>query len=248
MSRFGTSGWCARRGGRLTTGERAAMTLTLLGRRIQARFFRSRRDAASLSEVSFALPDSSLSRAALDHCVNQCDASIVNHSLRCYAWGVLLGASENRRFDREALAVASLLHDVELGRTERRAAFACTCFAGAGAKGAGIFLAEQKAPAPLVGIVCEAISLHLNPRVPPSMGVEAHLLNAGAALDVVGAGSGALHPSDRARVFDAYPFLSFKTDMVAAMDRERKAAPGTRAEFLMRLGFGAMIARAPHGG
>lgn len=248
MSRFGTSAWGTQRGGRLTASERAGMILALVGRRMRAYFARHDGEAARLSDITIALPDSALSRAALDHCLDQCEPSVVNHSLRCYAWGILLGAHENRRFDREALAVASLLHDVELGRTERRAAFACTCFACAGAEGARVFLTARTAPASLTDVVSDAIALHLNPYVPPSAGVEAHLLNASAALDVVGAGSSTLHPEDRTRVIDAHPRLGFKTQMIEAMGREHAAARETRAGLLMGLGFGAMIAAAPFDG
>jgi hypothetical protein len=221
------------------------MILALIGRRLSESLARRADQSMQLSEISIALPDSALSRAALNHCVEQCNASVVNHSLRCYAWGVLLGAREGRRFDHEALAVASLLHDVELGRTERRADFACTCFACAGAEGARVFLAAQAAAVPLTDVVSDAIALHLNPYVPPGAGVEAHLLNAGAALDVVGAASSNLAPQDRTRVLDAYPRLGFKAHMVEAMGRERAAAPDTRAGLLMRLGLRAMIASAP---
>lgn len=248
MSRFGSEAWGARRGGRLTADEQAGLFLGLLGRRVSARFARRRGVAAPLADIDISLPDSGLTRAALVHCVAECPPAIVNHSLRCFAWGTLLGERDNRRFDREALAVAALLHDVELGRTARRARFGCTCFACAGAEGARVFLTGRAASASMVDLVCDAIALHLNPHVPIEAGAEAHLLNAAAGLDVVGAGLSGLHPDDRGRVLARHPKSGFKTLMIEAMGREHARAPQTRAGLLVRLGFRTLIARAPFDG
>lgn len=248
MSRIGSDAWGRQRGGRLTANEQAGLFLGLLGRRVSARLSRRAGAAARLAEIDIALPDSALTRAALDHCVAECAPAIVNHSLRCFAWGTLLGARDNLGFDGEALAVASLLHDIELGRTERRERFACTCFACAGAEGARGFLAARTAPPPLIDRVCDAIALHLNPHVPPETGAEAHLLNAAAALDVVGAGLSGLHRDDRTRVLVRYPRSDLKTHMIEAMGREHATAPDTRAGLLVRLGFRTLIGRAPFDG
>lgn len=248
MSRFGSVAWSGRRGGRLTATEQAGVFLGLLGRRVGARLARHGGAAAHLGETDIALPDSVLTRAALEHCVAECPPEIVNHSLRCFAWGTLLGRRESQSFDHETLAVAALLHDVELGRTDRRAGFACTCFACAGAEGARRFLAGRMAPPLMIDRVCDAIALHLNPEVSPASGDEAHLLNAAAALDVAGAGLSGLHPEDRARVIARYPRLGFKSTMIEAMGREHAAAPDTRAGLLVGLGFRRLIARAPFDG
>lgn len=245
MSTFGTTRWGLRRGGRLTAIERARVIIALVSRRLAASFAGPGTTMARFDEASTALPDSSLTRDALAHAESECAPAIFNHSVRCYAWGALLAEARSLRFDRETLAVAALLHDIELGRTERRDALACACFACAGALAARRYL-QRQAVAPKQGdLICDAIALHLNPYVPPAAGAEAHLLNAGAALDVVGAGLSALHADDRARVLAAYPRIGFKRTMCAAMERECAAGPETRAGLLMRLGFASMIAAAP---
>jgi len=248
MTRFGAVAWSARRGGRLSAIERAGLVAALIGRRLRLRLARRDVSAPRLADVAIALPDSAVTRAALKHCVSECTPSIVNHSLRCYAWGALLAAQQAWAFDHEAFAVAALLHDIELGRTERRAHYSCTCFACAGAEGARAFLNTQQITAAQVELICDAIALHLNAHVPLDAGVEAHLLNASAALDVVGAALSTLHPDDRKRVLAAYPRLAFKHDIRAAMRREQSATPETRAALLMRLGFAALTKSAPFDG
>lgn len=244
MSRFGDPAWGRARGGRLTLPERAGVVVALLGKRLLARRGPQAPPPAR-PDLDLALPDSRLVRDALDHCAAECAPDIVAHSLRCYAWGVLLADRRELRFDREALATAALLHDIELGRTERRDGFACLCFACAGAEGARGFLQARAVEPERIVRICDAIARHLNPDVAPRPYVESHLLNAAAALDVVGAGLGALAPADRARVLTAWPRGDFRRTMQTAMRREQAAALTTRAGLLMQLGFGRLIARAP---
>lgn len=244
MSRFGDPAWARRRGGRLTAPERLGVLTALVGKQLRARL-RTEPAAPARPDLDLALPDSRLVREALDHCEAECAPDIVAHSLRCFAWGVLLADRRQVRFDREALATAALLHDIELGRTERRDRFACVCFACAGAEHARSFLEARAADPDRVTRVCDAIARHLNPHVPLKPYAESHLLNAAAALDVVGAGARALAPADRARVLEKWPRSGFRRTMQAAMRREQIAGPTTRAGVLMQLGFGRLIARAP---
>lgn len=246
MSRFGDPEWGRRRGGRLTPPEGLGVLTALIGKQLRARLG-SPAARPARPDLDLALPDSRLVQDALDHCAAECAPGIVAHSIRCYAWGVLLADLRDIRFDREALATAALLHDIELGRTERRDRFACLCFACAGAEGARIFLEARAASPDRVTRVCDAIARHLNPDVPLKPYAESHLLNAAAALDVVGAGARALDPADRARVLATWPLGDFRRTMQAAMRREQAAAPNTRAGLLMQLGFGGLIARAPFG-
>jgi hypothetical protein len=245
MNRFGGTAWGARRGGRLKALERAAMTFALVRRRVAARF--GRIDAPDLcsNQTNIALPDSRLTRDALALSESECVPAVFNHSLRCFALGCLLADRKSLRFDRESFAVAALLHDVELGRTDRRDGFACVCFACAGAERARRFLKSQEVDARRSDLICEAIAMHLNAEVHPRLGTEAYLLNAAAALDVVGAGLRSIHLTDREHVLTNNPREGFERAMLDAMKRERDSAPNTRAGLQMWFGFGKMIAEAP---
>jgi len=244
MSRFGDTAWARRRGGRLTAPERLGFLTALLGKQLRARLGGPPTGPAR-PDLDLALPDSRLVRDALEHCEAECAPDIVAHSLRCFAWGVLLADRRGVRFDREALATAALLHDVELGRTERRDRSVCVCFACAGAEHARAFLEARQVEPARVERVCDAIARHINPEVALQPFAESHLLNAAAALDVVGAAARALAPADRARVLAAWPRGDFRRTMQAAMRREQAAAPDTRAGLLMQLGFARLMARAP---
>ncbi|HEX2233053.1 MAG TPA: HD domain-containing protein [Thermoleophilaceae bacterium] len=189
-------------------------------------------------------PDSRLAREAEELCRELSTPALLNHCLRVYVWGSLLGARDRLRYDDELLFVASLLHD--LGLTDSFASRdGPPCFAVQGAIAAGDWGLKHGCERSRAEVVANAISLHINPRVPPSEGVEAHLLAAGAAFDVIGARYGHLAKPLVAAAVELHPRLGFKREME---DRSRRAAhrgPQTRVAFGYRLGFGRMIAGAP---
>lgn len=248
MSRRSDLAWARRSGGTLSRWAQARMTLDILAIQLRRRFSALPPKLAiplDQLETLCDLPDTPLVKAALEECSEACQPTIVAHSCRTFAWGNLLGHGIAQRPDREALAVAALLHDIELGRTSRRSTTGCTCFACAGAIRSELLCLEHGRTAEWARLVGNAIAMHLDPVVPLAAGVEAHLLQVGAACDVIGAGVGRLSPDVRQWVIQRHPRTGVKAELMACMGRERKAFPKTRAGFLMTLGFGKMIAAAP---
>jgi hypothetical protein len=119
------------------------------------------------------------------------------------------------------------------------------CFAVEGAFAAQKFLATHGLDERRQELVAEAISLHLNVKVPLAHGVEAHLLHEGAALDVIGARFDEIGATTRTEVLRAHPRLEMKNDLVAAMKGQSNMRPHSRVGFLCRHGFIAMIRSAP---
>jgi len=115
------------------------------------------------------------------------------HCHRTYEFAVLLG--RGLPFDREVLFVAAMLHDIALTSPFRRgrdpglvAGYAkadAPCFAVRSAEVAKLVGARDGWPDDLRLRSTEAISMHLNVRVTKARR-EAHLLQAGSALDVIG--------------------------------------------------------------
>lgn len=84
-----------------------------------------------------------------------------------------------------------MLHDV--GLTPHAASPAEHCFAVRGARYARSKL-QAHASEEQLHAVATAISLHLDLKVERSQGLEAHLLQAGAGVDVLGRGLGRIRP------------------------------------------------------
>jgi hypothetical protein len=228
--------WARRTGGRLSSTDRMALMLDVL--KLQTRRWWGCRTEVAMSEFVNVV-------AAQDECRDVCHPAVYAHCLRTFAWASFIGTGQGLAFDREALAVAALLHDIEVGRTAERAATGCACFACAGGLRAEAFSKAHGKNAAWARIVGDAISMHLDPVVPMSLGAVAHLLQAGAAVDVIGVGLSQIAPHPKDAVLSSYPRDGFKQALVACMEQEAILGQRTRMALFMSRGFGQRILDAP---
>lgn len=243
--------WARRGGGRLTRGERFALTRGAVAATLRYDAGRVLRGLGigSVRQIEIALgeiplPDSPMARAAEALCVAASSPALVGHCRRTYLWGALLGRRDGVGHDAELLYVASLLHD--LGLTPRHAPGpGIECFALAGAEAAESFLREQGWPPDRAAAVAEAIARHLDPVVGLEAGPEAHLLRQGAGLDVVGLRLPEIAAPTRAAVLARHPRLGLAAELAAVMSAEARRHPSCRLAALARLGFVGRIRRAP---
>jgi hypothetical protein len=167
--------------------------------------------------------------------------ALVGHVLRTYAFGTVLGLQADLRWDRELFAFGALLHDVALARRRHEH----TCFAHDGALQALDVLQANGVAADRAQRVADAICLHLRVSVPPELGVEAHLVNAGAGVDVIGMRLRELAPETRAAIVARHP----RGDLVAVLQQvlgdEARRHPDSRIARWYELGFSQAIARNP---
>ena len=213
---------------------------------ISARLRRQQQPAFRVDLGSIRVPDSGLCTSACELLASVREPWLVNHCLRTFLWAAIFGKKGQHRFDEELLFLAAALHD--LGLTSAGARLSprnAECFAVEGAFAAEKFLADHGADQRRQEAVAEAISLHLNVRVPLSHGVEAHLLHEGAALDVVGARFDEVAATTRNDVLGAHPRLEMKSSLVAAFEQQSTTRPRSRAALRCGLGFISMIRHAP---
>jgi hypothetical protein len=199
--------------------------------------------AEALAAKELALPETALTRWAADACRQRSEPWLSEHCVRTYIWGALFARSDGLAFDAEVLAAASLLHD--LGLALPPAAPGGTCFAVRGARESRRLLASQPVDDARRERIAEAISLHLNVRVPPSQGTEAHLVHEGAAFDVVGARWHDVRPADRLAVLALHPRQDLKRRLVPVLREQASRSPRTRIAVLCRLGFLKLIQSSP---
>ena len=242
---IGTRTWISKTSGDLTRFESLRLLATIISLRAKARVLPATKIVRRDCRVLTQLPDSKLVRMATEECLDCCTQTLFHHSCRTYFWAAALASIDQVHYDPEELAVASLLHDLHLGKTQTRAAMGCNCFAGAGVAAAEAWLMAHNVGLASVNAIAEAIALHLNPGVPLSSGATAHLLNVGAMADVVGTRISTIAVDQREIVLAGYPRSGFKKEMAHRMRAEHLAAPKTRAGFLMNIGFARMIDMAP---
>ena len=242
---IGTKKWIEKTSGNLSGLDKARVMSTIIRLRLKARFRPTAAGQDICDEFDVVLPDSKLVKLAAEECRDSCSTAIYHHSCRTYFWAAALAKIGTIDYDPEELAVASLLHDLELGKVQTRSQKGCLCFAGAGAGTADRWLKSHHAGPDMRENIAEAIALHLNPGVPLALGATSHLLNVGAMADVVGTRMTSIPDSQREKVLTSHPRNDFKQEMNRHMQAEQLATPNTRASFLMKIGFAKLIDKSP---
>jgi hypothetical protein len=167
-----------------------------------------------------AVPDSRLCQAATECARRVSPASLFNHVMRTYAFGVTAATARGIAFDRELFYIAAVLHDLgltELSRGERR-------FEIEGADAAKELLAREGMRDADIDLVWDAIALHTTVGVPPRKRPEIALVQLGAAIDVGFAPLDAVAAA-LPGILEAWPRLQLKTEMMGYMERVYERNP-----------------------
>jgi HD domain len=246
MSAIGTLAWARRSGGRLGFLDR--MRLALQGVRLRA----LRRKQAGMTSPTFAfepsdlrLPDTPAAKRAVAVVESLSEPFLVNHCLRTFCWANLLAKAHKVTHDCELLFVAAALHDLGLTPANRQGRQDEHCFTVTGARCASEAMRDVGWTAQRIEAMEEAILLHVNLVVPVDRGAEAHLLQAGAALDVVGTRIREIEGPGVGAVLARFPRMDFKAKFKATLAHECTIHPCSRIAFFTRRGLNGLIARAP---
>jgi len=219
----------------------ALKSLSQASTRVLRRLGVSRERVARVDLDSIRIPDSRAAKEAMALCAESSPAFLVNHCVRTYIGASIFGVKDGLKYDEEVLYVASALHDLALTAHEPARDPRCRCFAVAGARLAMAFAEGCEWPAQRQARLGDAISLHMNPSVPVAQGVEAHLLHAGASLDVIGARRRELPVETLATLASRHPRLEMNRRLAELFENEGHAHPCARTYFLMRFGFAGLI-------
>lgn len=247
MAGVGTWAWSARDGA-LSATDRLQLTAQALLTRAAAlprpllrRLGLAPAEAARLDASALRAPDSAFAQRVEEHATALSAPWLLHHCWRTYAWGALLAQARGLRPDAELFFSACMLHDLGLTPAHDGHDPQCQCFAVEGARAAHAFALQHGWDQERSDRLAEAISLHLNVRVGLRHGSEAHLLQAGAAMDVIGARAGELSRDTRRQVEALYPRLEFASAMARTLQSQAQRRPRSRAAFLVGVGFTRMI-------
>ena len=247
MNPIGSLHWSHQAGGRLTPRERLLFMGSALKSALAWQWKRRgdspTMDYTRLDMEKLSFPDSKLVTEVFGLCEKAYEPWLLNHCLRAYLWGGLVGQLEGMKVDPERQLVVALLHDLSLTRGHG-GENPEDCFAVRGARLAEKLLGQLGYPE--LGLsAAESIAMHLNVSVSPKGPPLNYLLHQGAAIDVVGWGSRKVRPM-KDWVLQKYPRLDFKTRFRAAILQEARGQTHTRLALLIRFGFGQLIQKAPY--
>jgi HD domain len=197
-------------------------------------------------ELPSQAPDSGVARAAYERADELSSPALLGHCVRTWLFGELAAAVDGIDRDQELLYVACMLHDLGLTEAHTCADPRAHCFAVEGALAAEDFLSGGEWPAERTRAVTEAISLHINIRVPLERhGAEAHLLNVGAGMDVAGRGLARMPRARVDEVISRHPRGALVSELIDVMKLQVAERPAARLALMWRLGFRGYIERNP---
>ncbi len=247
--RLGTMAWSSRTGGRLSGADTRQLLAPLarahavnaVGRTAMALRVHSGR-RARVPDRALRTPPSALTKTAEQVALQRLTPALLNHSYRCYSYGVALAALEDIDVDHELLFAAAMLHDTGLSAPTAGVDFTVASASTAleVAETVGLSTAATET-------MRTAITLHHTPGVTLADGPEAYLLSAASAVDVIGLGRWKLPDSVVATVLAERPREGFTSEFRARWAAEAAAVPQGRARFLRRYGaFDLAIRLAPY--
>lgn len=253
MVELGTLEWAEITSGKMSTSDRLSQILKAIKAEIlnasniwAIKFGLSKTSVQKITFKEVSIPSSSIVKTATELCNKISPPVLVNHCLRTYAWGTLLGIRDGITYDRELFYLACLLHDLGLTETYSSKDKLSECFAVEGARAANNFLTENGYSADSSRKVAEAISLHLNVEVSLFLGKEAYLLHEGAALDTIGVRHHQLEKETVSEVLKAYPRLTLAQDLCNLLKEQAEVRPYSRANFLVKtLDLPGRVANSP---
>lgn len=247
MSAIGSGAWARRTGGRLGMKDRFVFVASAMRSRLRRRRQAARPSSTPIERLdpsALRFIDSTLVKQTFEAVEGVYEPWLLNHCIRTYYWGGMLGQLESLAVDHEQLLVAALYHDVGLAHATR-ALSDHECFAVRGAEFAAQTLCRHGHEV-LAPVVYESIAMHLNiapaPIAAPYLN---HLLQQGAAVDVVGFGLAKM-VSHKDTILADFPRLDLKRELVAVLRREAAERPGARLALMVRFGFFDLIAAAPY--
>jgi hypothetical protein len=177
-----------------------------------------------------SVPDGPLITAAIDYARRLSDPYLFNHAMRSWLFAELIGRTKGIDYDREVVAVGTILHDIGLtagisglNRFEVNGADAALAFI------AGRGLSDRRAQ-----LIWDLVALNSTPSLALHKEPEVAVGTMGIGLDYGGFGLDALQVGDVGRIVSEFPRLRMKDSFSEACCRLVTERPETSHDNFLR--------------
>ena len=192
---------------------------------------RNRQDAAGERVIAgVGVPDGPLIVAAIEYAQRLSEPYLFNHAMRSWLFAELIGRTKGIDYDREVVAIGTILHDIGLtagvsgpNRFEVNAANAVRTFI------AGRGLSDRRAQ-----LVWDLVALNSTPSLALHKEPEVAVGTMGIGLDFGGFGLDAVQAGDVGRILSTFPRLKMKDRFSEACCRLVSERPETSHDNFLR--------------
>jgi hypothetical protein len=189
------------------------------------------RSATRTREIAgVSVPDGPLIAAAIEYAERLSEPYLFNHAMRSWLFAELMGRVKALEFDREVVAVGTILHDIGLTSGVSGA----NRFEVNGADAARAFVRTHGLSDRRAQLIWDLVALNSTVSLALHKEPEVAVGTMGIGLDYGGFGLDALPPGDIARILDAFPRLRMKDRFTEACCRLVKERPETTQDNFLR--------------
>ena len=177
-----------------------------------------------------SVPDGPLITAAIEYARRLSEPYLFNHAMRSWLFAELIGRRKGLDYDREVVAVGTILHDIGL----TAGVSGSNRFEVNGADAARSFIAERGLSNRRAQLIWDLVALNSTPSVALHKEPEVAVGTMGIGLDYGGFGFDALDALDVGRILGDYPRLRMKTEFSDACCRLVTTRPDTSYDNFLR--------------
>ena len=184
--------------------------------------------AGVLADVG--LPDTPLITAAIEYARRLSEPYLFNHAMRSWLFAEMIGRAKGISYDREIVAIGTVLHDIGL----TAAITGPYRFEVNGAQAVRSFIAERGITDRRAQLLWDLVALNSTPSLALHKEPEVAVGTMGIGLDYGGFFIDTLTPGDVDRVVSAFPRLKMKDQFTRACCQMVIARPETSSDNFLR--------------
>lgn len=196
----------------------------------RAKTFVNRDTSQTRLIAGISVPDGPLITAVIEHAQRLSEPYLFNHAMRSWLFAEAIGHIKKIEYDREVVAIGTMLHDIGLtasvsgpNRFEVNGADAALSFI----KGKG--LSDRQAQ-----LIWDTVALNSTPSLALHKEPEVAVATMGIGLDYGGFGVEALPTADFERILSAFPRLKMKQQFAETCCRLVTSKPETSYDNFLR--------------
>ncbi len=177
-----------------------------------------------------SVPDSTLITEAIGYAQTLYEPYLFNHAVRSWLFAETIGRMKGIVYDREVVAIGTLLHDIGLTGSVPGA----NRFEVNGANAARSFIKGEGLSEPRAQLIWDLVALNSTPSLALHKEPEVALATMGIGLDYGGFGFELIPSTDMTNILKAFPRLRMKDQFTEACCRLVAAKPETSSDNFLR--------------